>query len=324
MAKEYGVDVEKDLLAQLPVPVSEPKTIEAKETDFMSEELGTVVELFMESKQVRKRKRHAGVAPTVIRNVGGAKVASICYSWVAAYIDRMSQTISKRGGPFSYNSICSQLVLISLAVRWRAHSFDLEPPYFPPYSNLIPEGVDEPRDRRLEPHEERQLMHRLQSLPKTESQFWPLLVRLALETAARQQELVGAEWKEFTFDGKKAWWIIPAAHTKSKKLRKVPLGREVQRIVRELESLRDPQSQRLFHVFKSPKLVSNQFARHVRAAGIVGLRFHDLRHEAISRIVIRQRKMSVYTIMAMVGHSSLDMLNRYANLRGEELAEMVD
>jgi integrase len=54
--------------------------------------------------------------------------------------------------------------------------------------------------------------------------------------------------------------------------------------------------------------------------GIKDLRFHDLRHEAISRIVLKQRHLSVFEIMKIVGHSSIEMLNRYANLRGEELS----
>ena len=54
--------------------------------------------------------------------------------------------------------------------------------------------------------------------------------------------------------------------------------------------------------------------------GIADLRWHDLRHEAISRMVLKQRHLSVFEIMDIVGHSSIEMLKRYTNLRGDELA----
>lgn len=59
-------------------------------------------------------------------------------------------------------------------------------------------------------------------------------------------------------------------------------------------------------------------------AQIKDFRFHDLRHEAISRLVMHKRKLAVFEIMKFVGHSSIEMLSRYANLRGDELAERID
>lgn len=321
-AEKYGEEVEKELLAQLPAPTRLPKSPEEIEKEFRDETLTQIVQAFMKSK--RARLRHRGVAPTVLRHVGGDTVASICHSWVESYVDQMRTTLSRQGRPFSYNSISSQLILISLAVRWRAQSLDLTPPPFPIHGHLVPPEADQPRDRRLEQHEERLLFQWLESLPAPANQFWSLLVRLAIETAARLQELIFAEWKEFTFQGDRAWWTIPAFHTKCKKTRTVPLGKKARLILRELTELRDAASPRVFHFFDSPAWVSNNFAAHIEAAGIEGFRFHDLRHEGISRMMLGQARMTPYHVMRAVGHSSLDMLNRYANLRGGELAELVD
>ena len=38
-------------------------------------------------------------------------------------------------------------------------------------------------------------------------------------------------------------------------------------------------------------------------------------------MVFFKRELSVFEIMKIAGHKSLDMLNRYANLRGEELVD---
>jgi len=53
---------------------------------------------------------------------------------------------------------------------------------------------------------------------------------------------------------------------------------------------------------------------------IVNLRFHDLRHEAITRM-FEDRKMSVEQVRLVSGHSSLDQLSRYVNLRPEDLVD---
>jgi integrase len=65
--------------------------------------------------------------------------------------------------------------------------------------------------------------------------------------------------------------------------------------------------------------LSIQFARVFENAGAADLRFHDLRHEATSRLFERTQ-MSEFEIMKITGHSSSRMLKRYGNLRGSNLA----
>ena len=56
----------------------------------------------------------------------------------------------------------------------------------------------------------------------------------------------------------------------------------------------------------------------------MNFRFHDLRHEAISRMVLYKRQLSVFEIMRIVGHSNAEMLHRYANLRGDEMSDRME
>jgi integrase len=49
------------------------------------------------------------------------------------------------------------------------------------------------------------------------------------------------------------------------------------------------------------------------------LRFHDLRHEATSRLYERTT-LTDLQIAKITGHKTISMLARYANLRGSELA----
>ncbi|MGQ0596202.1 site-specific integrase [Aquabacterium sp.] len=65
--------------------------------------------------------------------------------------------------------------------------------------------------------------------------------------------------------------------------------------------------------------MSNLFAEIFKAAACEGLKFHDLRHEATSRLFERT-SLSESQIMKITGHKSHRMMMRYANLRGSDLA----
>ncbi|WP_291510505.1 tyrosine-type recombinase/integrase, partial [Acidithiobacillus sp.] len=57
-------------------------------------------------------------------------------------------------------------------------------------------------------------------------------------------------------------------------------------------------------------------------AGIHGLRFHDLRHEATSRLV--EYGLSDAKVRRITGHKTAQMLARYAHLRCEDLVRDLD
>jgi site-specific recombinase XerD len=47
------------------------------------------------------------------------------------------------------------------------------------------------------------------------------------------------------------------------------------------------------------------------------LRFHDLRHEAVSRLF--EKGLNTFEVGSISGHKTLSMLQRYTHLRSEEL-----
>lgn len=65
--------------------------------------------------------------------------------------------------------------------------------------------------------------------------------------------------------------------------------------------------------------LSRQFTRIFETAGCYDLNFHDLRHEATSRLY-EKTALSDMEISKITGHRTLAMLKRYANLRGSDLA----
>ena len=62
--------------------------------------------------------------------------------------------------------------------------------------------------------------------------------------------------------------------------------------------------------------------RTLKETGIKGLRFHDLRHEAVSRLV--EGGLGDQEVAAISGHKSMQMLKRYTHLRAEDLVERLD
>ncbi|MDA8206124.1 MAG: site-specific integrase, partial [Thermaerobacter sp.] len=67
--------------------------------------------------------------------------------------------------------------------------------------------------------------------------------------------------------------------------------------------------------------ISRAFAEVCKAANIEGLTFHDLRHEATSRLF--ERGLNPMQVAAITGHKTLQMLKRYTHLRAEDLVVML-
>lgn len=320
-ARDFGEGVDHELRA-LVAKAAEP----ALPPDLLAEDLGEIVVAFAKSKWASKR--HPGFAPTVAKHVSGHKVGDVRLRWIDEYINKMRELPSKRGAPFSHNSIFSHLCLMSAAIDWRAAQLDVQPPVFPHFSQLFPEGYDIPRHRRLAPEEERALIQRLCRQRNEEGRFLCLLVLLAIETAARLQELVFAKWGEFHFfkdkEGKdKGVWLMPAGHTKTKKKRKVPLSEKARRILRALRRLQPDDALPMFIALGTPHQVSGRFAVHAKRAGLVDFRFHDLRHEGVTRLLLLNPNQA-YKVMRVVGHSDMSTFNEYVNFENEDLLDLVD
>jgi|GEM_PF-3479432 len=263
-------------------------------------------------------KQQATILPTVCKHIGRVTISKLSELWIENYVSDMRGQKTSRGTTFACTTILKHLVMIKIVLKWRARQLgEAVPPFHIRTGNIFPQGWDVMRDRRLDEWEEGRLFERFETMEGAPKRFWPLLIRLALETGARQQELVKATWSEFS----PKFWTIPAKHTKCKKTRVVPLTQAARDAVTELCALKSKESPRLFHTWSGAPVVSALFSRIAKEVGLVDFRFHDLRHEGISRLVLKQRNFSIYEIMRIVGHSTPEMIDRYANLRGDELAD---
>lgn len=162
------------------------------------------------------------------------------------------------------------------------------------------------RDRRLEVGDERKLHEAIRS-----HRAWYLgpLMQLAVETSMRRGELLALLWADVDLKRRTAHLPI----TKNGDARTVAL---TPRAIAVLESL--PRSDaRVFPV--SGNAVRLSWERLRERAGLPGLRFHDLRHEAVSRLF--EAGLSIPEVALMSGHRDTRMLLRYTHLRPEIVAE---
>ena len=169
------------------------------------------------------------------------------------------------------------------------------------------------RDRRLEPGEYKTLME------AAEGHWISAAIDIAVESGMRQGEIHALKWSDI--DTNKGVIQLmrkdkDAEGGKSKCY--IPLLQGVREALLRSSNVLG-QGPNLISV-KHAASISDKFARLTTKLGIKDLRFHDLRHEAISRMF--ERGMRVEQVRVVSGHRTLDQLSRYVNLRAEDLAGM--
>lgn len=162
------------------------------------------------------------------------------------------------------------------------------------------------RSRRLTEHERNRVF---QSLGKGPAYLGPV-IELALETGMRRGEIVQLEWENIDLDNRTVFLPL----TKNGDSRLVPLSPRALEVLRQLKATHS----RVF-----PALTGNAvrlaWERLKRRAGLVDFRFHDLRHEAISRLF--EKGLSIPEVALVSGHKDPRMLFRYTHLKAEDIAE---
>ena len=138
------------------------------------------------------------------------------------------------------------------------------------------------------------------------------IIQFAIQTGMRRGELMGLSWSDIDLPNRRAY-----LHTsKNGEPRQVPLTK---RAIAVLESLNKGDDDLVFPM--SLNVLRNQYERAIayskeiwNEAGINpfdDLRFHDLRHEALSRL--SDAGLNVIELSHISGHKTLGMLKRYTH-----------
>lgn len=135
----------------------------------------------------------------------------------------------------------------------------------------------------------------------------------ALHTGMRKNEILSLKWDNLDLEKK----LITLEHTntKSKKTRRIPINSVLRTILLE-QKLKVGSSNYVFlstkgSPYKRHDSLKQSFTGACRRAQIEGLRFHDLRHTAATRMI--ELGASIVAVSRILGHADLKTTMRYAH-----------
>lgn len=175
-----------------------------------------------------------------------------------------------------------------------------------------------PRDRRLECED---LVRLVKALDQCRNPLIKEVFLFALATGMRRGEVLSLTWPNTNLDRKTA--LLPI--TKNGEARLVPLSPDALSVLirRRFDREREASSAvsdcaGLFIFPVSANGFRMAWERVKRRAGVEDLRFHDLRHEAISRFF--EIGLSVPEVSLISGHRDARMLLRHTHLKADDIA----
>lgn len=167
------------------------------------------------------------------------------------------------------------------------------------------------RDRRLTPREDRLILR--YAFNHVNPQVYSIVV-LALETAMRQGEILKLEWQHINLKTR----IAHLPETKNGTKRDVPLSIKARDALIRLGT---KSHGRVFGY--TPEGIKSTWRFMIQKLQIENLHFHDLRHEAISRL-FELGTFDMMEVAAISGHKSLSMLKRYTHLKAQRLVRKLE
>ena len=160
------------------------------------------------------------------------------------------------------------------------------------------------RKRRLMPSEKE---HLLTAASSQRNIYIASIIEFAIETGMRRSEILKLRWCDVDLEN----GFASLYDTKNGEDRRVPLTK---RCIEVLQSV--PQThEQVFPISATCLRLAWNRARN--KAGITDLRFHDLRHEAVSRFF--EMGMSVPEVALISGHKDVRQLFRYTHLNPENV-----
>lgn len=297
-----------------------------------------VAQIAAEFAKAEPEHRFAIYVPKVMRLVEEARVCDLDKNWTKRFCEKLRKVkAGRRNNCLAESSIGQYVAMIRRMCNWKAEELGLDKPRLGLTKKFLEPGWDDSRERRLRGDEEERIRQELgrvgarrlrkkihpagaRGKPMACARHYQLLFDFAIETCARQEEMVDLPWKEL--DLAQRIWALPASRSKTGRRRKIYLTPLAVGILNELRLDRKLGGDRAFHRLPTAASVSSTFHEAIVRLGIEDLVFHDLRHEGITRHRMA-KNFEPEVLMRMVGHSSPQMTMVYFNPEdGEVLAQM--
>ncbi|KVD50613.1 site-specific integrase [Burkholderia ubonensis] len=254
-----------------------------------------------------------GRAEKLKKQLGAYKLTTLTSSHLVGYRDARLKEVSPQ-------TVIHELNLLNRALTLATREWGIVLPAGIP--KVIKPRKPQGRDRRLHPDEIKAI------IDATESPDLRDFIRLAVATGMRRGELASLRWESIDLERRTAHLPL----TKTDTPRTVPLSSVATAV---LQVRKDAGYTVPFAV--TANALTRAFCRAVsRARGLyestcrvlerpadpqwlVGIRLHDLRHEATSRFF--ELGLQTVEVASITGHKTLAMLKRYTHLKAEDLAK---
>lgn len=248
----------------------------------------------------------------VCKRLGAYKLTALTPQLLAEYRDEKLRTLSPQ-------TVIHHLALINRALTLATREWGIVLPGGVP--KVVKPKMPSGRDRRVQQGEIDAIV------AATESAVLVDLVPFAVETGMRRGEILALDWEYIDFDRRTAY--LPK--TKTDTPRTVPLSTKAIAILQKRQDAGEG-----VPFAMQEDATTTAFMRAVRRARrvyeaacmaegklpsarwLVGIRLHDLRHEATSRFF--EKGLSVMEVTTITGHKTMEMLKRYTHLRAADVA----
>lgn len=270
--------------------------------------VGDLIERYREEELPKKRGNGFSPALNALEaSLGKYSLAGLSSKLIADYK-------KKRLKIYSTDTVRKEINLLSKLIDLAGKEWGVTLP-FNPCAMVSRPPAGKARDRRIEGDE-------LEKILGESEPHMAAIVEFAVETAARLGELLSVKWADI--DLKKRVMVIRGIDDRGTKnndaFRAVPLSGRAIEILKELKALPRSIDGLVFFWWKASNSFNKTWQRVCKRAGVEGLRFHDLRHEATSRL-FEKGVFDSMEVASITGHKTLQMLKRYTHLRAEDLAK---
>jgi len=292
---------------------SERMTLEAALNRYLSDITPT--------KKPTTQRGEISKAKKIIEHLGKYSLAALSAEIIAGYRDKRLNEPG-RDGNISNNTVRLELALLSHLYTVAIQEWGLGLT-FNPVLNIRKPSPGDGRDRRLSTEEERRLVSAVNA---HSNPMLGWIVRIALETGMRSSEITSLRLPQVDLVKR----VIRLADTKNDSARTVPLNKRATEVFQA--ALKFPARPNDCHLVffgepgkdgrRRPYAFTKVWGVLKKKLGMPDLRFHDLRHEAVSRLV--EGGLSDQEVSAISGHKSMQMLRRYTHLRAEDLVSKLD
>jgi integrase len=236
--------------------------------------------------------------------LGDLKLIHLTPKEIAKYRDHRLKEVSPA-------SLKRELVILSRVLTLASRDWGVALPQNPVKMITLPRA-DQARTRRLEAGEEEILL-------QTTNQNLRRVIILALETAMRRGDILNIKTSHINYS--KSVLLIPS--TKTDQPRMTPASSEAIASLRGQLRASQWVTEGVIPIIEStvfdykPRGLSGEFLKFCRRQRIDNLHFHDLRHEATSRLF--EKGLNPVEVATITGHKDTGMLMRYTHLRAEDL-----